>query len=316
MDIERLCDSFATHGLLVKRMSHAEACEDLGPQWRDRLVVYQSAEDPNLEYRSYVEDVVLGLELLGARVIPGFRFLRAHHNKVFGEILVRVHGGSLAVRPRTRCFGCFEEFEATAMPPPVVVKRSDGAGSSGISLATTPRRAEIVARRISRSPGWLDMMKEHAKRRLRRGYVPFSLHRRKFLVQEFLPGMTHDFKVLCYGRRLFVLRRDVRPRDFRASGSGRFSWPEAPDTGLLNFAFALHDRFGAPCCSLDIASTGSGLRLLEAQFVVFGPLTAEASRWHFQRSEEGWRKVDGPVVLEDVFADCVVEHAKRHGWLS
>lgn len=316
MDLERLRASFSARGLTPLTASFAEVCADLGPHWRDRLVVYQSAEDPNLEYRSYVEDVVLGLELMGARVMPRFRFLRAHHNKVFGEILTRAACGNLAARPRSWCYGCLEEMAPQTVPAPVVVKSARGAGSSGIALATDPRRARRLARAFSRSPGWIDTAKELVKRRLRRDYVAYSVHRRKFILQEFLPGLTHDFKVLCYGERLFVLRRDVRPGDFRASGSGRFSWPDEPGVDLLDYAFALHTAFGAPCSSLDIAATDRGYQLLEAQFVVFGPLTLEASRWHFHRSKDGWRRVEGPSVLEDVFADCIRCHADAQGWIE
>ena len=113
-----------------------------------------------------------------------------------------------------------------------------------------------------------------------------------------------------------VLQRGVRPRDFRASGSGRFAWPEEPGDELLDFAYGLHASFGAPCSSLDIARTERGLQLLEAQFIVFGPLTLEASRWHFVRSATGWFRVDGPSILEDVFADSIVDHVRKHGWLT
>ena len=72
MDIGRLCQRLTQHHLVPSVVTFAEAARDIGPHWKDRLVVYQSAEDPNLEYRAFVEDVVLGLEVANARLLPRF----------------------------------------------------------------------------------------------------------------------------------------------------------------------------------------------------------------------------------------------------
>jgi len=50
------------------------------------------------------------------------------------------------------------------------------------------------------------------------------LHRSKFIVQEFIPDLSNDWKVLVFWDKYYVLRRKNRPNDFRASGSGLFSF--------------------------------------------------------------------------------------------
>lgn len=55
--------------------------------YEDFFVLYQSTEDPDLRYKDYIEDVLLGLKVSGAKLIPQFEYFRAHHNKVFMEIL-------------------------------------------------------------------------------------------------------------------------------------------------------------------------------------------------------------------------------------
>ena len=107
----------------------------------------------------------------------------------------------------------------------------------------------------------MDVIKEHIKRWRRRkmGYVPYSMHRQKFLVQEFIPGLQGDFKVLVYWDRYYVVSRNNRPGDFRASGSGLLTWPEDPPGGLLEYAQRVFNHFRVPMISLDIAMRMTGL---------------------------------------------------------
>ena len=53
-------------------------------------IIYTSSEDIGYQYKSYIEDIVLGLEKLSANVIPGYSFLRANNNKVFMEALRKI----------------------------------------------------------------------------------------------------------------------------------------------------------------------------------------------------------------------------------
>jgi hypothetical protein len=39
------------------------------------LVLYQSSEDPSLYYKDYIEDILLGLQMSGAILVPEFKFL-------------------------------------------------------------------------------------------------------------------------------------------------------------------------------------------------------------------------------------------------
>jgi hypothetical protein len=55
--------------------------------FKNRNILYQSSEDKGLFYKDYIEDILLGLTLQGANLIPDFPKFRAHHNKSFMEIL-------------------------------------------------------------------------------------------------------------------------------------------------------------------------------------------------------------------------------------
>ena len=62
-----------------------------------------------------------------------------------------------------------------------------------------------------------------------RGYVYF---------QEFLPDNRFDTRITVIGQRAFAFRRFVRPKDFRASGSGRLDFETNKiDFNLIKIAF-------------------------------------------------------------------------------
>ena len=89
-----------------------------------------------------MEDIVLALKGLGAHVVPEYEFLRAHHNKVYMEILRK---RMMDEDDRLLCltFGSLEEFKASDIPDQqYVVKKASGAGSKGVALARD--RAELT----------------------------------------------------------------------------------------------------------------------------------------------------------------------------
>jgi hypothetical protein len=90
VDIEKLRDYFFDRGFsLVKKYFYE--VDFRRDDYKDSWVLYQSSEDPNLSYKDYVEDVLLGLKAQGANLIPDFKYFRAHHNKVFMEMLREVN---------------------------------------------------------------------------------------------------------------------------------------------------------------------------------------------------------------------------------
>ena len=318
-DLPRLRAEFAALGWEAEVKGFPDV--DLrGRDYTGQFVVYQSSEDPDLLYKSYIEDVLLGLREAGAVLLPEFKFFRAHHNKVFMEILRDTCAAPQARSIRSRLFGTMEDALAAmdGIPLPAVVKPAAGDSSTGVSLART--RGELVEafRAVSGSAGpWRRLRRTAAtrgRRLLKRSCSPReSLFRRKFVVQEFVPGLENDFKVLVYGDRFYVLERKVRPKDFRASGSGLFSWPAAPPDGLLDFCREIFEAFEVPFVSLDVAHDGRTWHMLECQFVLFGNLTAEGAKHCFSHSEAGWVRQEASPVIEREFARSTVGFSNAYG---
>jgi glutathione synthase/RimK-type ligase-like ATP-grasp enzyme len=283
--------------------------------FRDRVftgevVLYTSSEDAGEHYKSFLEDVVLGLQWQGARLVPRFELLRAHHNKVFMEMLRDLVDCPEARSVRARYFGTVEDLERTSIATPVVVKPAAGSMSDGVRLALDRPALLRAARTTSRSHQTASRARDIARTIRRPGYRPESWNRRKFVVQDFIPGLDHDWKVLVYGTKLYVLRRGVRAGDFRASGSGKFSWPEDAPAAVLDLAWKLVRALDVPWLAADIAVAGGVAHVIEFQVIYFGTLTLEGSPGYYEPSDGGWRFHHGRSVLEDEFAAAVVEYLK------
>lgn len=284
---------------------------DPDDRFDDSFILYQSSEDRDLHYKEYIADWIHHIEQRGGTLIPASSCFRAHENKVFQSLLTRQMDIPGVYVPAFKVFGCYEDLERASLSLsfPLVLKSSTGCQSQGVTLARS--RAELLrkARKFSRSFHLRDALRFVAKRWLRKGYVPESLHRKKFLLQEFIPGLSGDFKVLVYWDKVFVLQRSTRPNDFRASGSGRFTYSRDVPPRLLDCALRLREHFDCPFVSADVAFDAVSGRciLIEIQFLMFGTYTLENSPFHFRRDADSWSVVEGKVVLEEVFAEATAQ---------
>ena len=196
---------------------------------------------------------------------------------------------------------------------PAVVKTSAGAGSRGVRLIRNPKEKKQIGRALSKVGSLDDYLRELKKRLIWRGHIPYSLHRRKFIVQNFIPNLQGDYKVLIYGEKHYVVARNNRKNDFRASGSGLLRWPEAVAPEILDFSKSIYETFDVPFISLDIAFDGRTTYLMEFQFLAFGPVTLEKSKFYFTKTESSWKKVEETPNLEREFAQSVVRYLSRIG---
>lgn len=311
MDLDALRRAFAKHGitLTIRTFQEVNFRDD---DFRGKYVLYQSSEDTGLLYKDFIEDVLLGISLSGGLLIPDFYKFRAHHNKVFMEILRDLSPEEAVQSCRAWYYGALEELleNRETHEGKRVLKSSSGSGSNGVVLAQSGRDLVRLARRISRSYHAVDWIKDRLKWALRPWHRRMSHHRKKFVVQEYLADLQDDYKVLVYHDKYYLLRRRIKKGDFRASGSGLFSWLEAPPAGLLDFAEGVHQSFDVPMSSLDIAQRDSYCHLLEFQFLHFGPLTLEQSDFYFRRMAGAWTRVEGKSVVEQEFARSVARYTE------
>lgn len=317
MDVAAIEKYLTFYGYEVEVLSFSQL--QLSSFFKDVYVLYTSSEDIGLTYKSYIEDTILYLENIGAKTLPAYMFLRAHHNKAMMELLRYHFFPASAKKMETQIFGTFEELLITNRNNqtqwPKVIKSAYGAGSGLVDQAFNESELVKLAKRYSRSPNQLyKSIKEAVKSKIQPRYVQRSMHRNKYVVQEMIPRLNGDFKVLCMGKRFYCLYRENRKNDFRASGSGLFTWDiykYIDESALLNYASQIYISFKTPIASLDIAFDGNEFHLIEFQTLHFGTLTAENSKYYYTKTHEMWDKVEEICNIEAVFADAIDLHIRK-----
>lgn len=315
-DKELLTQEFKNHGIEIVFLPFSEV--DFSVNWKGKIVLYTSSEDKDVLYKSYIEDVVYGLELAGANVIPNYRFLRAHNNKVFMEIL-RDSSYPETSFPRSRYFGSFEELkqmvELNQIEFPCVLKTGSGAMSKGVRKAENADELLDIAKKLCSTKQFTSDVKEIVRAHRHQGYVQESSWRRKFIVQPLVQGLSNDWKLLIFGNKIFTLKRGIRKNDFRASGS-HTDYRAGSESGvtpeMLDFAYGIFKKMNVPMLSFDLANDGERNYMIEYQALYFGTSTINMSNDYYERDDRGeWVvKKKSSDTIESLYAESVYSYLK------
>jgi len=278
---------------------------------RGKIFLYTSSEDPNLFYKDYIEDIVYGLELAGALVIPSFKYLRATNNKVMMEIIRRIILPNVN-NLNTNVYGCLEDLKNSFNKDNYYVfKAADGAQGRGVGKAAGQNLMKKVAI-ISATKNILQDFIDLARSLKYSGYIKNSRHRKKFVIQDYIDELTYDYKVLIFGNKYYVLKRYVRHNDFRASGSGIFEFVADVPEVILNFAEYIFNILKLPNLSLDIVVKSESCYLIEFQCVYFGSTTIEKSSFYFIRDFDKWVKIDSQSNIEQEYVRSILYYLRNY----
>lgn len=308
MDKNLLRECFSTYNIKVDYINFFKVIGYSCEYWRDKIVLYTSAEDVGYYYKSYIEDIVLHIQNNGGLVIPNYNFLRANNNKVYMELLRK----SLSIENNnSKVYGCFEEIisDIENIDFPLVYKTAAGAMSKGVGLIKEKKELKGIIKKISRTRVIFKELREIGRGLKIKGYLAQSKYRKKFIVQPFIENLDGDFKVLIFGNKFYVLKRSTKKNDFRASGSGIRIFTKDIPKELFFYAKEIFQKLNVPNASLDIAFDGNKFYLIEFQCVYFGPFTLTYSEFYWQYNIElnEFSIIDGASTLEVEYANSVNE---------
>lgn len=312
-------DGFNKHGFQTHYLYPSEI--DLRMDLTGSLFLYTSMEDEGCLYKEYVADILYALQLRGAVLIPEVQFAKAHHNKVFMEMLRDMVDIPEVKSIKSMHYGAYDEFEKTFDHTKDndnwVLKSAAGASSFGVRLAHNRKELNKYARELSLSRTSLFLrLKEMGRRIKYKGYYKNSEHRNKFIVQNYIEGLENDWKVLVFKDKYFVVQRPNRKNDFRASGSGKSQYffgadAQIPD-GIFDFAKHIYDGFNVPMISLDIAFKNGQFHLIEMQFVLFGNSGHYYSKEYFMYDNGIWETAPNIETIEEIYVDSIVDYINRN----
>jgi glutathione synthase/RimK-type ligase-like ATP-grasp enzyme len=159
---------------------------------------------------------------------------------------------------------------------PKVFKLSKGGGSTNVRLARNAREAGWLAKRVmttgfSPIAGYTQDVQKRFRIARKRGDLFAVLKRmpevlakiRQFkrdvarergyvYFQDFIPGNDFDTRITIIGNRAFGFTRNVRPRDFRASGSGDINYDVSRvHMQCVRTAFGVAQKIGSQSLAFD-----------------------------------------------------------------
>jgi len=285
------------------------------PSVPESIFLYTSSEDMGYHYKSFIEDIIFLLEITGGKVIPSYKYLRANNNKVFMEGL-RMNIPDPTYKTITSSFyGTLEEMKADLanLKFPLVIKTAEGASGRGVFKAMNPRELLSVVKNISRTQFLFYEIKDALRIYKHNGYRPESRHRKKFIIQNFIPDLRNDWKVYYFGDKYYIFYRPVlKHRGFRASGGGYDNYyygenASVPD-GIFDFVKRLITILNVPQASLDIAYDGERFHLLEMQFLNFGTAGIVYSDGYYHEKDGKWEFENEKLTVEKVYIESIVQY--------
>ena len=327
MDVDKIKRYFETEKYDVNVLKFYEL--DLTKNYSGMFFLYQTSESPGAFYKKYIEDIIFFLEKQGAIVLPKFEYLKAHHNKVYMEMMRTRFSDSSLKTIKSMCFGSWKDAQYYEPDFPVVVKLASGAGSSGVFLLRNKNdynkclkekgRLIYSDNRVTLFTSYVKNVIKNLKKNIspaESGYLKNITPElsKSFVIQTFIDGLKGDFKVLIFGNKYYTLYRRNRDNDFRASGSGRlYEVPENEHEGLLNYARKVTFEIDFPILGVDIGYDGKKYHLLEFQMIHIGPYTLQSSKFWHEYHDGSWIRVDGVSDLEEEFSTSIHDFiSKKH----
>lgn len=318
MDKAKLTNDFAALGYQVEFIKFSDV--DLrNRNYNGSIILYTSQEDVGYYYKSFIEDIVYALEISGAIVIPGFKFLKANNNKVFMELLRDLNQNENVKNLTAKCFGTLEEFDKVSkeFSYPVVVKGAEGASGESVELAKSKNDALKKLKKMTSTFNAKNIIRQVIRKIKYSGYLQESRYRKKYIVQEFIPNLVNDWKVYVFYDQYFVFYRPIfKHRGIKASGGGYdnyfFGSKAKFNFSLLDYARSIFSSFNVPCASLDIAFADGKYYLIEFQFLYFG--TAGILKKYsdvYYTDKNGWMEIENEGDIEYTYANSIVKFVEN-----
>lgn len=317
LDKKYLSELFQHHQYEVEFIPMAEI-DFKNRHWENSILLYTSSEEYGLHYKSFIEDVIFGLQDAGAVLFPDPAFLRANNNKVFMEALRETRLPDNLKTIHSKIFGTYDELinalENSSILFPCVVKKAAGAMSRGVFLAKNEKELKHVVQKISHTGSWKVSAKEWFRQKKHKCYKSESPNQGKFVIQPFIEGLANDWKILIYGDKYFILKRAIKQNDFRASGSGyRYksgSQSEFP-IKMLDQVRQFYLALDVPHLSVDYGFDGTNGYIFEFQVVHFGTSTQYKSEDYYKYANCRWVIEKNTYDQEQIYVHSIVEYLKR-----
>ncbi len=277
------------------------------------------------EVREYIKDMVAYLAYEGFAVIPSAELLLCHENKGFQELVKKKH----RIKDLKAYYFCeIEEIKDYNLQYPVVLKRLDGSNGKGVFLVhdekalvkhvesfvssyTNNQRIDLLRRKYLRGN---KSYKEYPNYTNSKDYLQYRHYikaHKRFVIQEFIPGLDHDYRVLKAGERYYITKRHTKDGGFKASGTKLFDFEIDNPEPILDYASQICNKIEAPFLSMDICVKGNDYYLIEFQGLHFGMNVVVKGKGYYIESKSGFEFIEATPSPEETLAHGIINYLNR-----
>jgi len=320
MDVPKMIEILQENGFEVEQYDFHEVYNkriDI----KGQTIFYSFSQKEN--YRQYIKDIVYGLSKHN-QIIPSYDLLKCHENKGYQEIFKRelgLNGLSAGY------YSSLKEVDFSAISYPIVLKTSIGSNGKGVFLLknndgfkkiihnleenfSLPTRLDFFRRRYFRKKKFAEYP-EYSDQKDLVEYKEYLKVEKNFVLQEFVPRLSFDYRVLIAHDRYYVMRRSVKKGDFRASGSKLFKFSTVPDAELLEFSRSVYGKFQTPFLSIDVLFNGKEYFMVEYQALHFGMNVVSKSKGFFICNQDNeWVFEEEKPIIPRFFAQTIISYIK------
>lgn len=321
LDVDKMIGMFEARGYKVTLYEFHQLINS-GIQLKNKTIFYAFSQKEN--YRQYIRDIMYSLSK-DNRIIPSYDFLMCHENKGYQEIFKK-HIGFEGLRGEY--YTSANELDPDSIKYPIILKAVKGSNGKGVFLVKDKKALKKTTDSLKNKFSLftnIDLLRRKYFRKKKFSDYPLYSDRQdyleykeyleveeNFVLQQFVPDLDFDYRVLIAHDRYYVMKRSVKKGDFRASGSKKFSFSKIPEKALLNYARGVYQYFDTPFLSIDVLFNGTQYDLVEFQALHFGTSSITKSTGFFQSAAENqWQYVDENPELEKVFATTIMAYLEQ-----
>jgi len=322
MDVDKMQALIQQHGFSVEKYTFHEIANKK-QQINNSIIFYTFNQKINR--RDYIKDLVRYMDEGSNILIPSYDLLLCHENKGFQELYKkRINLTSLS----SYYFSSIKELSDYPVNFPIILKTVDTSNGKGVFLIKNQNELIKVIHNLERKNIFtkLDLVRRKYFRRKKSykeypdysnradyyQYKDYILKEKNFILQQFVPGLTFDYRVLIFYDKYYVMKRHTRKNDFRASGTKIHEFDIEVNDSLLDYAKEVYHKFDTPFLSLDVGFHQNKYYLFEFQALHFGINVLVKSIGFYSFDDKNWnfnRNQNRPDIETEI-SNALVKYVK------
>ncbi|MFZ1291946.1 MAG: hypothetical protein WAR79_17750 [Melioribacteraceae bacterium] len=288
---------------------------------KNSIVFYAFSQNENV--RNYIKDLIHYLSNFNNLIVPSYELLLCHENKGYQELLKKqLNIESL----KSFYFYDKSKIDYSDIRFPVVIKHVNGSNGKNVFLAKNKNELEnklskfekidfltkidLIRRKYFRKNKDYKLYPDYSNKVDYLEYKEYVTKRENFILQEFIPNLKVDFRVLVIFEKYYITKRHNRDNDFRASGAKKFDFNFDVNFELLNYSKSFFEKFDVPFLSIDICESNNQYYIFEFQALHFGLNVFKLSEGFYNFQDRNWNFIKSKPNIENEIAYGLSQYLK------